>query len=195
MAEPGPPRYPGKYNNSPRSSHPRPPYLRRFPHSLRPTTNNSAHTHRFIERDRTSGTRPFAIHPNFPPECMPWPRTTPTQRPYSPSDRTPSVLATAARRPQRAADFETRHFCSPCTCYQIRAPRSLRLTPQPRPRPSLLCVSLSYSLCAALWARPPRPPPPPSALLARLGASPPVAPPGGQGKYSMVFISLSLLVI
>ena len=64
------------------------------------------------------------------------------------------------RRPQRAADFKTRHFCSPCTCYQIRAPRSLRLSPQPRPRPSLLCVSLSYSLCRPLGETPKTAPPP-----------------------------------
>ena len=50
---------------------PTPALPKAFPHRLKhpPPT---AHTHRFIVRDRPSGTRPFAIHPNFPPACTPY---------------------------------------------------------------------------------------------------------------------------
>ena len=57
---------PGTYDNSPRGTlFPSPPYLRlsQQPHVNQPPP--TAHTHCSIARDRTSGTCPFAIHPNF----------------------------------------------------------------------------------------------------------------------------------
>ena len=85
---------PGTYDNSPRGTLtllPSPPYLRpsQQPHVNQPPP--TAHTHCSIARDRTSGTRPFAIHPNFPPARALRPRAIPTPPPppIPPLDRPP----------------------------------------------------------------------------------------------------------
>ena len=127
---------PGTYDNSPRGTLtllPSPPYLRpsQQPHVNQPPP--TAHTHCSIARDRTSGTRPFAIHPNFPPARALRPRAIPTPPPPPDPPSRPTAVSHAASvvLPQNIPTF------SPRANKQKPQTASLRSRPTPYPAPIL----------------------------------------------------------
>ena len=161
------------------------------------TTNQTAPTHRSIARDRTSGPRPFAIHPNFPPACAPRlpyrpkptsppiPHAKPhreTSRPLHTVRRQPSAVATPRPPPPPTARGGLRNKAlhhapvitgAPLRSVSARAPALFCAPPARAWRGSLLGEAMEVrSHTPARHACAPPPPPPPARRMARCSARP-----------------------
>ena len=129
------------------------------------TTNQTAPTHRSIARDRTSGPRPFAIHPNFPPACA-------LRLPYRPKPTSPPIPHAKPLRDE------------PTPVHTVRRQPSAVATPRPPPPPTARGGLQNKTLHHALvFTRAPLPPslplPPPLSLASRVSRSrAPLRPPG-----------------